>query len=996
MFSIRRARCRALRPALFLCAGIFVGILGAAGSAAAAEAPYPAGMVADAALAQARQTLLTSWPDTPSGTLAFDEAAIRATFDPGLVPDPLPGLEPFADAKAYDDLTPLRTDVTWDSNGNGVLVVEYRGASGADVCTKRVAVKRTMSEAPPAGIVLYVGGSMMTSGSGNYPKVFVEQPSATGLTTAFVGLLDSPMAFGLGISVLTGPSIPPLNQIVPSDWVADMTDLAMAHGRYFTSAAMAAASPPSPWAPQGGFSGLCVIAPAYPGDVALPSVTLNIEQRPGCLLVLGGSSVTPIGSTQFYGVIYTEGSIGRAHGVPELHGMGVALGDFDDRSTMAVLYNDACVTCARWPVSVDALPDTEQWLDVTPPVTTLGGFDDGWQPAPVGVSLSAADSGGSGVVGVLYRLDDGDWTFGDSLTILGDGVHTIEYGALDRAHNEERARTATVRVDSIAPQTSVSGVDASWHAAPVTVSLSGADEASGLARTEYSLDRGADWKTGSSLLVSTQGQNTIAYRSADNAGNLEDAQTATVLIDMLPPLTADDADDSWHCGDVCVALTAEDADAGVTATSYRVDDGLWQTGHIVTVPAPPDHSADGEHHVAYTSTDAAGNVEPARSCLVRIDTSGPASSCDAPAGWVTSVPFVVTFAGDDGAGSGVGAVESSADGGSTWQTGAARTISAQGETHVLYRTTDIAGNVGATGAATVKVDSVAPAGQFSLAGGAAMTASATLTASSAVSDANGVEAMRLSVDGGASWTDWLTYATTTSITVPGGDGTKWVRAQYRDPAGNITELADSIVLDTAPPDLAPPITTCTGAAAGGWYSTDVVLTLEAIDAGGSGLAQLLADADGVWRTGVTSPLTVVVAVAADHTQDGEHVVSYHAVDGAGNEEALHILRFFVDTRRPFPMAPCASFARRGHTAWLRYEITETGATAGRVDVTIKVRNIVGRLVKTIALDNKPANQLRSTSFHCRLPRGRYRFTVLATDAAGNKQARVGSNHLTVR
>ena len=60
-------------------------------------------------------------------------------------------------------------------------------------------------------------------------------------------------------------------------------------------------------------------------------------------------------------------------------------------------------------------------------------------------------------------------------------------------------------------------------------------------------------------------------------------------------------------------------------TQYRIDGGRWQTltAAGVTVKAPSDHSADGDHTISYRSTDKAGNTEFPQLCTVHIDTRPP-------------------------------------------------------------------------------------------------------------------------------------------------------------------------------------------------------------------------------------------------------------------------------------------------------------------------------------------------------------------------------------
>jgi C1A family cysteine protease len=96
---------------------------------------------------------------------------------------------------------------------------------------------------------------------------------------------------------------------------------------------------------------------------------------------------------------------------------------------------------------------------------------------------------------------------------------------------------AAAVADTTAPATTAGGIPASgWSSSPVTVSLSATDAGSGFAYTEYSLDGGA-YTRGTSVAVSLTGPHTLTFRSADNAGNVEAVQTATIGIDPDGPWT---------------------------------------------------------------------------------------------------------------------------------------------------------------------------------------------------------------------------------------------------------------------------------------------------------------------------------------------------------------------------------------------------------------------------------------------------------------------------
>ena len=122
------------------------------------------------------------------------------------------------------------------------------------------------------------------------------------------------------------------------------------------------------------------------------------------------------------------------------------------------------------------------------------------------------------------------------------------------------------------------------------------------------------------------------------------------------------------------------------------------------------------HTVEYRSTDNAGNVETLRSATVRIDTTLPLTTDDAPAGWRTSAVTVTLTAND--ALSGIASTEYRVDGGS-FQNGTSVLIPApadhsnDGAHTVEYRSADNAGNAELLHSATVRIDTTLPTGSVS-------------------------------------------------------------------------------------------------------------------------------------------------------------------------------------------------------------------------------------------------------------------------------------------
>ena len=75
-----------------------------------------------------------------------------------------------------------------------------------------------------------------------------------------------------------------------------------------------------------------------------------------------------------------------------------------------------------------------------------------------------------------------------------------------------------------------------------------------------------------------------------------------------------------------MTITASDDSPGPLETWYSVDGSAYVLGRQALVPATGDASPDGVRTVRYYSVDLAGNVEPPKTALVRIDDKAPIST----------------------------------------------------------------------------------------------------------------------------------------------------------------------------------------------------------------------------------------------------------------------------------------------------------------------------------------------------------------------------------
>jgi hypothetical protein len=540
-------------------------------------------------------------------------------------------------------------------------------------------------------------------------------------------------------------------------------------------------------------------------------------------------------------------------------------------------------------------------VDVTPPTTTisLSGTQglNGWYTSDVTVTLTATDTC-SGVATTQYSFDDVNWyTYNGPFTISTEGLTNIFYYSIDNAGNVENLNYKAVFIDKTPPVTSISlsgtpGLNG-WYTSDVAVTLTATDYVSGVYfsgvhQTEYSFD-GITWNiyTGP-FTISTEGATTVYYRSIDNAGNVENTNTAVIMIDKTPPVTSISLSgtpglNGWYTSNVTATLTATDSVSGVSTTEYSFDGVNW---NIYT--GPFTISTEGVTTVYYNSTDNAGNVENTNTITVMIDKTPPVTSISLSGtlglnGWYTS-DVTATLTATDSV-SGVAITEYSFDN-TTWNiyTGPF-TISTEGVTTVYYNSTDNAGNVENTNTAVIMIDKTPPVTSISLSGTLGLNGwytsnvNVSLTASDNVS---GVNVTEYSFDG----ITWNIYTGPFTIST---EGVTTVYYRSIDNAGNVENTNTAVIMI----DKTPPVTSISLSGTpglNGWYTSNVNVTLTAIDnVSGVALTEYSLNGTTSWNT-YTGPFTI--------SAEGVTTLYYNSTDNAGNVEAMNTKVIMVDKTPP--------------------------------------------------------------------------------------------------
>lgn len=197
--------------------------------------------------------------------------------------------------------------------------------------------------------------------------------------------------------------------------------------------------------------------------------------------------------------------------------------------------------------------------DVQPPVTTattdgvIG--EDAWNAKDVNVKFTTEDDPpGTGVNRIETRVDSGDWTNKTELTLTADGMHSVEYRAIDNAGNVEAVKHLAIGIDKTAPAIAVSVpgdgsiYENSGDIKPqfaLTDYFSGVDNS----KTAVTIDMHS-YKIGTtiSLYTLSLGQHTLVISSSDLVGNQvsKTVHFQTVAsIDSLKTLVTRFADTKW-------------------------------------------------------------------------------------------------------------------------------------------------------------------------------------------------------------------------------------------------------------------------------------------------------------------------------------------------------------------------------------------------------------------------------------------------------------------
>jgi glucose/arabinose dehydrogenase len=174
--------------------------------------------------------------------------------------------------------------------------------------------------------------------------------------------------------------------------------------------------------------------------------------------------------------------------------------------------------------------------------------DNGWYTGPVTLTLDASDDGQVGDGEVSY--DGGEtwqsvrhpWTGNlQPVTIDDDGVHEMQYRVTDTGGNVSEVGSVTVRIDTTAPEVTVSGVeDGAELGSSTTLDLGVevTDATSGVASSDVTLDGEAVEPGALDLWTLDLGEHVLVATATDQAGNTTESTVTFVVTTSVDDLAA--------------------------------------------------------------------------------------------------------------------------------------------------------------------------------------------------------------------------------------------------------------------------------------------------------------------------------------------------------------------------------------------------------------------------------------------------------------------------
>lgn len=331
--------------------------------------------------------------------------------------------------------------------------------------------------------------------------------------------------------------------------------------------------------------------------------------------------------------------------------------------------------------------------------------------------------------------------------------------------------------------------------------------------------------------------------------------------------------DNWYSSDVYVILSAKDTLSKIDKIEYSFDNTEWyEYSDLFSI------TEEGETTIYFKSTDSAGNVEFAKSEIIKIDKTLPESTINLSGneggdGWFISDVSIELDSVD--VLSGEYLIEYSLDEAEWQQYTAPLTVSSDGYHMLEYKSIDKAGNIESVKSVEFKIDQTAPETTIIIDGtpGLEEWYISQVNVSFSTLDTNsGTAYIEYSYNG----VDWYTYLDKINIA---SEGFTSLYFKSTDIAGNTEEVQlETISIDYSLPDtelIISPVSNQSDTIYVAYESSFVLIGLDEY----SGTAYTFYRINGSEWLEYQKPFNLTGEL-------GEYIIEYYSIDAAGNIEEI--------------------------------------------------------------------------------------------------------------
>ena len=302
-----------------------------------------------------------------------------------------------------------------------------------------------------------------------------------------------------------------------------------------------------------------------------------------------------------------------------------------DCSQLSGLYTIKLVVIDQ--VGHESVDTVKIFIDHTPPITTviptIPVFNDGnnnFANNNCKFALQADPIDEYSIVDhIEFNADAGSFEdYINPISFINEGLHTIEFKAVDNLGNWEALKTFSVIIDNTPPECLIKIYEPKFEVnddiyIPVKndISFDVNDYGlipSGVKSVHYSIDGGQSWKTygGEGIIITKPGVNEVQYYVVDNVDNTSITYLKNIILDPASPnLTMDINGTSYIDQDITylninhsIELSASesyDFDSGLALLEYKLNVGDW-----ITYGTPIIFNSSGVYNFTYHAID---NVE---------------------------------------------------------------------------------------------------------------------------------------------------------------------------------------------------------------------------------------------------------------------------------------------------------------------------------------------------------------------------------------------------